>query len=73
MWPLSKTNRTKRQNKNRKKKVEKGNFQYNIVVGIGTLGWIENLKQTCLNSLKNNRFGKGAQVVLECFGLFKLA
>lgn len=33
-----KPNRTKRQNKNRKKKAEKGNFQYNIVVGIGTLG-----------------------------------
>lgn len=43
------------------------------MVGIGTPGWTEKLKQTGPNSLKSNGFGKGAGVGLECFGLFKLA
>lgn len=43
------------------------------MVGIGTPRWTEKLKQSGPNSLKNNGFGKGAGVGLECFGLFKLA
>ena len=42
----------------KKRKTEKGNFQSNIVVGIGTPRWTKKLKQSGPNSLKTMGSGR---------------